>query len=169
MSAPWESRVPPWVASALVRGALFLVGWWVVAEGRGTGGVLLPVGVAAALTLSLRLAPPGSLALSPPRLLLFIPWFLLESLRGGIDVAWRALHPRLPLDPGVVTHRVRLEGNAARVFFTNATSLLPGTLSLRLEGERLVVQALDVGADPEIKLEALERRVGRVFGEKWTD
>lgn len=67
--------------------------------------------------------------LSPSRLPGFVAWFLWQSLRGGADVARRALLPRTPLNPAFVSCRLTIPQGPARVFLINCLSLLPGTLS----------------------------------------
>ena len=54
--------------------------------------------------------------------------FLRQSIGAGIDVAWRALDPRLPLRPGFVVYPVSIPPGTARNVFTTLTSLLPGTV-----------------------------------------
>ncbi len=93
-----------------------------------------------------------------------MPWFLVQAVRGGIDVAGRALRPSLPLEPDFLSYAVRLPEGSARVFFLNCISLLPGTFSAEFDGERIRVHLL---AEPEKgpeRLDALEARVARLFG-----
>ncbi|MBE0509552.1 MAG: Na+/H+ antiporter subunit E [Chromatiales bacterium] len=42
----------------------------------------------------------------------FIPFFLLQSLLGGIDVARRAFHPRTPLSPTLIRYPLSLSESA---------------------------------------------------------
>jgi multicomponent Na+:H+ antiporter subunit E len=97
--------------------------------------------------------------------LALIPLFAWESFRGGIDVAGRVLRPRLDLAPGLVDYRLGLTSNAARVFFINLVSLLPGTLTADLDGDRMRVHALNLGADPLPGVRRLEQRVAALFRE----
>jgi multicomponent Na+:H+ antiporter subunit E len=121
--------------------------------------------VVAATLASLRLSEPRDRKLSLIRLAGFVPYFLRESLRGGLDVAARVLVPRLRVQPGNQEYSVRLKSPEARLIFIDSISLLPGTLSADLRGDRLTVHALDVRTDVEGDLIALERRIAAVFGE----
>ncbi len=94
----------------------------------------------------------------------FSAWFVWHALRGGADVAWRALQPRMPLDPGFLRHPLALPGGASRVFLVNCLSLLPGTLSADIEGDELVLHALDVGGDVIAETREAERRVQGLYG-----
>jgi len=96
------------------------------------------------------------------RLAAFAPFFVWESLRGGVDVALRVVGPSLRVRPGFVAHRLRLPEGPARVSFANCVSLLPGSLAADLEGDELIVHLLDVGTDAG--LARLEAAVARVYG-----
>ena len=93
----------------------------------------------------------------------FVGWFALQSVRGAVDVARRALAWRLPLSPGCRAYRTALPEGAPRLLFANAITLLPGTLTAGIEGDRLVIHMLDTGADLDGELAALERRVAALF------
>jgi multicomponent Na+:H+ antiporter subunit E len=94
----------------------------------------------------------------------FFLFFLRSSMAGGLDVARRVLDPRLPVSPGFVVYRTKLPHGPGRVLFVNVISLLPGTVSAGLEGERLTVHALDAESAVDTALRDLEERVGQLFG-----
>jgi multicomponent Na+:H+ antiporter subunit E len=89
-----------------------------------------------------------------------LPYFLWNSLRGGVDVAVRALHPGLPINPGILHYEMRLQSPAARVLMANTVTLLPGTLSADLKGNDLSVHVLNTSGPVRAMLVALEQRVG---------
>lgn len=119
------------------------------------------VGLGALLALRLRSPVAGQVSLQGA--VRFLIYFIWQSLRGGWDVAWRALHPRLPLSPGISRYQVRLPAGPERILFLNATSLLPGTVSAGLEGDTLILHTLDDGPAVAMEMAALETRVGDVF------
>jgi multicomponent Na+:H+ antiporter subunit E len=141
----WAGReVDTWqaVRAILVRTVLFAVAWWAVAEGRPVGWLFALAGIGGASLLSLRLLPPGNWTLVG--VALFVPFFLLASVRGGVDVAWRALAPGGHIAPGWVEHVFETDDPDVRLLVANALSLTPGTLSARLDEDRVVVHVLDV-------------------------
>jgi len=144
------------------RAVLFALLWWMLTEGAADSWLVgAPVVVLAALASGVLL--PGT-AWSLPGLLRFIPFFLWHSLRGGVDVAGRALHPRLPISPGLLKHQWRLPTGLPRVFMANTVSLLPGTLSAELGEEFLHVHVLDLSGAFEAELTVIEARVAKMFG-----
>lgn len=146
------------------RAAVYAAFWWLLNGGDARSWVVgVPV-VLAAAALSLRLRAERAwcwrLAGAPP-----MAWFFLsQSVRGGFDVARRALHPNLPLNPGVLRVSTTLPLGAPRWFFAGISGLLPGTLVLGFEDDALHVHVLDAGPGAEPQLRALERRVAALFG-----
>lgn len=99
----------------------------------------------------------------PLRWLVFSGFFLFESLKAGADVAWRALHPRLKIQPGFEDYRIVLPPGLPTTMLTSTISLLPGTLSVHLrEAEHcLVVHALAPSGMASVQ--RLERMLAWVF------
>jgi multicomponent Na+:H+ antiporter subunit E len=149
--------------TVLLRGVCFLVLWWVVSEGQWGEWPLLVASIVAATAASLFLWPAGTWQWRPLPLLRFLPWFLRASLRGGVDVARRACRRRVPLDPAFINMELQLSTESAQVFFAWTVSLLPGTASVGLEGNRLTVHVLDRGMPNEQSLHALEQRAAALF------
>ncbi|KPP88191.1 MAG: multicomponent Na+:H+ antiporter subunit MnhE [Erythrobacteraceae bacterium HL-111] len=115
-----------------------------------------------ALVLSLRLLPPGT-PLRIVRVLRQLPHFVHQSLVGGIDVAWRALAPAMPIDPGWIAIRVDLP-DGGRVALGGELSLMPGTLAAGTSGDMLLVHVLDRNSDAEAAIREEERRLRLAIG-----
>jgi len=145
----------------LVRLALInTVLWWVL-SGGGWGFGVVAVALATALGLAMPAAEPVRYSL--PGALRFAEYFLRQSILGGIDVAYRAFAPSLPLVLSWQHYPLRLRGAPARTLFINAISLLPGTLSAELRGDIVLVHGLTPESLQE--LATLETRVGGLFGQ----
>jgi multicomponent Na+:H+ antiporter subunit E len=120
--------------------------------------------VAVAVLAGYRLRPVVASRIRTLGALAFLPYFVFHSVRGGWDVARRALHPSLPLAPGRVTYACSLPAGPARTFFLNVASLLPGTLSLGDEAGIMELHVVDRSLPVSEELAHLEERVARVFG-----
>ena len=117
-------------AAALGRGATYLVVWMVIAGGDADD-ILPGLGAAALATwASLRLMPPDPLGGSVRWLeaLSLFARFVRVSVLAGLDVARRALAPRMRLAPGYVNYRPQLPPSDARSLFQAMTSQMPGTI-----------------------------------------
>jgi multicomponent Na+:H+ antiporter subunit E len=129
---------------AATRAAWFAALWLVLSGAQPPGLLAGTVAVIAATWTSLRLLPTGAWRLTPGALLGALARFLRQSIVAGVDVAWRALDPRLPLRPGFVTCSMRAAPGAARSAVCTVASLLPGTLPARIdERGTLLIHCLD--------------------------
>ena len=149
----------------LPRLGLFLLVWLSLAGADPSSWIIGVPAIALATLAAVRLKAQPSGRLRPLGMVRFVPFFLVESIRGGIDVASRVMRPRMRVDPGVRTYELRLTGLNARVFFLDSVSLLPGTLSADMRDGQLQVHALDVHDNVEASLQRLELRVAELFGE----
>jgi multicomponent Na+:H+ antiporter subunit E len=139
------ASAPNVLRGALPRAAIFFAFWLILSGTKPADFVLGALTAIAATWVSLLLLPAGQWRLSPVALVRLVLRFPLQSITAGIDVAWRAFDPRLPLRPGFVLYRSRLPSGAARNAFTTLTSLLPGTLPCGSDDRGgLVIHCLDV-------------------------
>jgi multicomponent Na+:H+ antiporter subunit E len=156
-----------WLRGWLARTAGLLVFWLVLS---GLDPVTFLVGALAAVIAagaSLRLLPPGQWSIRPFALAELALRFLRQSIVAGIDVARRALDPRLPLRPGFVVHRTHLPPGPMRNAFCTMTSLLPGTLPCGSDGSHgLVIHCLDITQPVAEQLAREEALLMRALG--WT-
>jgi len=134
----------------------------------GYDPVDLPIGLIAAATAtwtSLRLLPEIKVQLRLLSLATLTLHFLRQSARSGVEVAWRAFDPRLPINPGFVIYPCRLRSAGSRSAFCALSSLLPGTLPTGANEEgALVVHCLDVGQPVAANLAAEEALFSRAIG-----
>jgi multicomponent Na+:H+ antiporter subunit E len=148
-----------------VRTAGFL-GFWLILFGFSPVDLVVAALAAFAATwVSLRLLPPGEFQLHPVALTELVLLFLYKSMVAGIDVAWRALDPRLPLRPGFIIYHTHLPPSAIRNAFCAETSLLPGTLPCGSDEEGgLAIHCLDVAQPVVEQLVAEEALFTRALG-----
>lgn len=151
-------------ARLLARAALFAIVWWWLTGNDAPSWIVGGPVVLAATVLSLRLRPQQRWRWRPAGVLPMAWFFLRESVRGGFDVARRAIRPSLPLKPGLLRFNTRLPAGSARLLFAGLVSLLPGTLSLGIEDAVLEIHALEASQGAVAELRALEERVAALFG-----
>jgi multicomponent Na+:H+ antiporter subunit E len=119
-----------------------------------------------ALATSVCLPSPRGPRWSPLGLLRFVWVFLTGSLRGGIDVARRALAPRCAIAPRMIRYTFRLPDGPARHLFVGTMNVMPGTLSADLEGDDVEIHVLvDSGDELVRQLRALEEHIARAMSE----
>jgi multicomponent Na+:H+ antiporter subunit E len=149
---------------SVARFVLFLGVWLMIADWTKED---FPIGLAAcalALSISLSLLPPTTIR---PRLVPLVKLnlrFLICSIIAGLDVARRALLPRLDLRPGFVAVPFALPPGVARNIFLIYSSLQPGTLPTSAEGEMLQMHGLDILQPIAASIEADEALFKKAIG-----
>ena len=64
----------------------------------------------------------------------YIFYFLWQLIRANLDVAFRVLHPKLPINPGVVRVETHLKTRLGRLLLANSITLTPGTITMEADG-----------------------------------
>lgn len=95
----------------------------------------------------------------------FALFMLVEMARGAALTVRLVLMPPQRLRPGFVTLPLGLSGDTPRALLTNLVNLVPGTVSVTCEGDRLTIHALDLGLPVADELRHLEQRVATLFPE----
>ena len=93
------------------------------------------------------------------QLLLYIPWLLWAIVKANIDVAKRVLNPSLPISPCMVRIKATQKTDLTRVIFANSITLTPGTVSVELVGDDILVHALTREAAEDVQSGDMDRRV----------
>jgi multicomponent Na+:H+ antiporter subunit E len=138
--------------------------WLVVTEGDPSAWLVGVAAAGAAVGLSIRLLPPTGRPVRLVTVLGLAPGFVAASISGGVDVAWRALHPRLPLRPAWLMHGVRLPPGPPRVSLGGVLSLMPGTLAAGSHDGTLLIHCLDDERPVAAAVAREERRIGETLG-----
>jgi len=137
--------------------------WWLLTSPRWDSWIVGGPTVLAAAMVARLIDQPLGWRWSLIGFLQFVPHFVRCSFLGGVDVAWRSLHPRLPIDPQLIDYNLRLPDGAARVFFMNVVNLLPGTVSADVCDDVLIVHVIDGRQPMHQQLAKLEHVVAGLF------
>jgi multicomponent Na+:H+ antiporter subunit E len=92
--------------------------------------------------------------LQPRRYFWFIVYlfiFVWECLKANLDVAYRVLHPAMPIRPGIVKVKTTLKSDMAKMLLANSITMTPGTISVDIIGDYLYIHWIYIRSeDPEI-------------------
>ena len=100
--------------------------------------------------------------------LLYLFIFLWECLKANLDVAYRVLHPGLPIKPGIVKAKSNLTSDIAKVFLANSITMTPGTITVDIIDDNFFIHWIYVHSkDPEVYthkiLGRFEKFLKRIF------
>lgn len=93
------------------------------------------------------------------RLLRFHVFLAREILIANLDVARRILTPGKSISPELVNVDVPQHTDLGRVIYANAITLTPGTVSVRLDKDRVLVHALSREGAEDLRSGRMAREV----------
>jgi multicomponent Na+:H+ antiporter subunit E len=106
----------------------------------------------------------------------YVPVFLWEMLKANIEVAYRVVHPRLPINPGIVKVRTSLQSDIAITLLANSITLTPGTMSVDVDKDSAIlyvhwidVRSPDMELATRIIVERFEKILRKIFEEGASD
>ena len=146
---------------------LFLFALWVLLSGHytplmilfGIVSTLFVVFLATRADLIDRETQPVLIKLS---VLFYWVWLGREIIKSNIDVTRRILSPGLPISPTVFTVRAGQKTELGRVTYANSITLVPGTVTMDVDGDVFTVHALTREAAADLKRGEMNRRVCNV-------
>lgn len=152
--------------------AIMLTAIWLLLSGHYTG-LLLTLGaisiiICCALAVRLGLidgegSPYGNI----PALLLYWPWLVWQIVLSNIQVVRACLRADLDIHPTLVKVKTGCQSDLAKVTFANSITLTPGTATIAVEGDKLLVHALyEDAAQPEAFADMDERTRRAIDGGK---
>ena len=151
------------IRRALATGAALAALWQVLHWGDPASWVVgLPAALGGAIAAAALPSSPR-FRINPYGVLTFAAFVARGVLRGAVDVGVRSLRPET-LSPGFIPYRTDLPEGAPRRLFALFITLMPGTLTVRLDGAHLTVHALDRSTDALGDLRELEQRIAALFG-----
>jgi len=89
--------------------------------------------------------------ISPVRIfwfLVYLPVFFYYMMKANLDVVYRALHPKMPIKPGIVKIKTNLKTESGITALANSITLTPGTLTVDLTDDGfLYIHWINVKSD----------------------
>ncbi|MDJ0922606.1 MAG: Na+/H+ antiporter subunit E [Henriciella sp.] len=93
-----------------------------------------------------------------PQLISYWAWLVVEIFKANWVVVKACLRAQLDINPALVKLKTCCESDLARTVFANSITLTPGTVSVTIEGDKILVHALyEEEAHPEA-FEEMDRR-----------
>jgi len=92
--------------------------------------------------------------LQPHRYFWFIVYLLIfiwACIKANFDVAYRVLHPAMPIRPGIVKVKTNLKSEFARTLLANSITMTPGTITVDIIGDYMFIHWIYIRSeDPEV-------------------
>lgn len=140
--------------------------WLLLAENIDWAEIV--VGALAALVVTIASAPYIGLFVglritpaAPWHLIRYLGYFFIALIGANLDMARRVLSPSLPIRPALVEIKTELTSSLGRMLLANSITLTPGTLSVDIDDDRILVHWID--CSPGTDLEAATQRIADGF------
>jgi len=101
--------------------------------------------------------------LSVKRILFLLVYLIVlfwEIIKANFDVAYRIIHPKMPIKPGIVVIKTSLKSDIAKMILANSITLTPGTFTLDVIGDKLLIHWINVKAED---IDEATKMIGRRF------
>ena len=101
-------------------------------------------------------------------LLLYLFVFLWECIKANFDVAYRVVHPAMPIKPGIVKVKMDLESDIGRTFLAMSITMTPGTIAVDIIDDHIYIHWINVSSeDPGVYSRKIsgrfEKHLKRIF------
>jgi len=117
---------------------IWILGAWPFVDGKIDAQVFIAGVITAAIVAILFheiLPKEHRVFISPVRIfwaLVYLPVFFYYVMKANLDVVYRALHPKMPIKPGIVKIKTILKTESGITALANSITLTPGTLTVDL-------------------------------------
>jgi multicomponent Na+:H+ antiporter subunit E len=110
--------------------------------------------------------------ISPVRVfwfLVYVPVFVYFLAKANLDVVYRALHPAMPIRPGIVKIKTNLKTDSAITALANSITLTPGTMTVDVTDDGFLyihwinVRSDDVEQATKLIAQTFEWFIKRIF------
>lgn len=91
--------------------------------------------------------------------LTYWPWLIREIAKSAWGVTKIIADPRLPISPTLVRVKTGQKTAVGRVVYANSITLTPGTISIELAGDEILVHALTHAGAEDLQSGGMDRRV----------
>ncbi len=153
-------------AKAFIYIFIILISIWVALTST-FGLEELIVGILVSLTLSFALIKNykkiGLPGITIKKIWFFIVYIFVlakEVVVANFDVAYRVIHPKMPINPGIVIIKTELKQDLAKMILANSITLTPGTFTLDVSDDTLLIHWINVKTD---KVEEATKIIGEKF------
>jgi len=89
----------------------------------------------------------------------FLPWLSIEIIKSNLHICKLILQPKLTIDPKIITVPVSEHNHIAKAVYANCITLTPGTYSLDINTDHIVVHALTTEIANELQNGEMGKRI----------
>jgi multicomponent Na+:H+ antiporter subunit E len=77
--------------------------------------------------------------------------FIWECLKANFDVAYRVLHPKMPIRPGIVKVPLGISSPFARAMLANSITMTPGTITVDIVDDNMYIHWIYIASEDPLE------------------
>ncbi len=81
------------------------------------------------------------------------------------DLAYRTLHPKMPINPRVISFKNEYKTELGMVTLANSITLTPGTVTINVDKDEFIVHAITEDYAKALKSGEMQARIKKIEGE----
>jgi multicomponent Na+:H+ antiporter subunit E len=153
----------------VISATAVLLVFWLTLSGHYTA-FLITAGVIASVAIALLAARmdvvdheghPVHLA---PAALTYWPWLVWQIILSAINVSKIIINPSLPVSPTMTRVKMAQKSDVGRVTYANSITLTPGTISVDIENDDIIVHAITRENAVDLEGGEMNQRVAKFEG-----
>lgn len=95
--------------------------------------------------------------------IMYLPYLAYCIVLANLDVAYRVLHPKMPINPRIVKFKSRLKSDLGQTVLGNSITLTPGTITVDIRDGVFYVHALSESSAEELLKGGMEDKLVKIF------
>ncbi len=99
-----------------------------------------------------------------PSAMTYWPWLVWQIILSAINVSKIILNPSLPISPTLLRVPATQKSDVGKVTYANSITLTPGTISVDVEGNEILVHAITSENATDLAGGEMDRRCSRFEG-----
>lgn len=143
----------------LARLIMFTIIWLIFTKFRVDSLIVGMPAIILSSIVSYRLSNNNTHNISVAGVTSFCIFFIMESLKGGVDIAKRVYARNLEINPFYIEYESNLKSETQRLLFSCCVSLLPGTLTASLNGNSMLIHSLIESQDTIENIKICENKI----------
>lgn len=149
--------------------AIVMLIFWLTLSGNYTT-FLITAGVISSVLIALlayrmdvadREGHPIHLGLSA---LTYWPWLVWQIILSALNVTRIIINPSLPISPTLTRVKMSQKSDVGRVTYANSITLTPGTISVDIEGDEILVHAITSDNATDLEAGDMDKRCAQFEG-----
>jgi len=100
------------------------------------------------------------------RFIKYIPWLLYQIILSNIHVAYLVLHPKMPIEPFMISVPTKLKKDISLVTYATSITLTPGTITADIvDRKHYIVHCISKKVADDLFTGDMEKRIAHIFEE----